>query len=618
MWARWFGSILVFGSCFPLVLAASDSPLIQTLQIRGTRRVVEIETRAGEPFDEARIDRDVHRLWATGWFDDIRVESSQSAGGVQLIFTLVERSRLYLRRIEFKPARERLKPNLQKGEAVDPVLAKKVAAELRRQLVEQGFADARVEAKIKPVGLRQADLDLRVERGRAYQVREVRFSGPLGIRAKELQGALRFTRPKRLLPGLGRLWHGWWLHQPFSEQRVQADLERLRSLYFSGGYFDARVEIGALTIKDGKATVTFDVDSGRHYNLQHLEVVGAGPTKQILPQPDGAFSAKKLCQCLLEARREAEKRGALDFSAELQLKPVPARAWVLPGIKPADQQSPDRRAVGSPSAELTATLKTGPAYRIGRIEFSGHHAVSDTTLRRALLLREGDLFDQERLRRSLARLNRFGFLEPVTTSDVHTELAPDDHRADLKIRVKENRGRWSLWGPLGPASVSGPPGFMIGVRLPPLGQGPAELSTYYATFSLLASPWPWVSVLASAPRVRWQTLVAFERPYLPGQSWQSGFLLTPQLGWGTLAGYGLTRALQAVQITAGQDSARPSGISVPASWRTIEREDDQANIGATGVLNCEEPKPSWMWLRTAGSEATNVAARWFLPAMLRH
>jgi len=105
---------------------------------------------------------------------------------------------------------------------------------------------------------------------------------------------------------------------------------------------------------------------------------------------------------------------------------------------------------------------------------------------------------------------------------------------------------------------------------------------------------------------------------LPGQSWQSGFLLTPQLGWGTLAGYGLTRALQAVQTAAGQDSSHPSGISVPASWRTIEREDDQANIGATGVLNCEEPKPSWMWLRTAGSEATNVAARWFLPAMLRH
>ncbi len=614
MWARWLGSILVLTSCFPLVLAAPVGPLIQTLQIHGMRRPLEIETRTGQAFDESRIERDVRHLWATGWFDDIRVESSESAEGVQLIFTLVERPRLYLRRIRFEPPRERLNLNLQEGEAVDPVMAKQVATKVRRQLVEEGYADARVEIKIEPVGLGKADLRVRVERGRVYRVREVRLSGSLGLGPEELHQALRFTHPRRLVPGLGPLWQGWWLLQPFSEQRLQADVEQLRSLYFSRGYFDARVEIGALKIKDGKATVTVDVDSGRRYGLRYLKIVGTDTTKGIPPQPNGVFSAKELCQCLLEARREAEKRGELDFSAQLQLEDVPAGA--VPRVEPANKQSPDQRAAGSPWVDLTARIRTGPAYRVGRIEFLGHHAVSDSTLRGALVLREGEAFDQQRLWRSLARLSRLGFLEPVTTSDVHTELAPADHRANLKIRVKENRGRWSLSGPLGSVSVFGPPQFTIRARLLPLGKGPVELSTYYATFSLMAFPGPWVGLLTSVPRAHWQAFGALERAYLPGQTWESGFLLSPQLGWRqALAGYGLTHALEALGTAPVPDSSRDSRMSIPALWRTADT-DDQPNVAGTGILDCVERKPSWTWLRTGGSGAMNVAASWFLPALL--
>lgn len=614
MWVQRLGSVLLLGSCFSPVLAASDGLLIQTLQIRGTRRPVKIETHAGQSLDETRIERDVRTLWSTGWFEDIRVESSESAGGVQLIFTLVERPRLYLRRIEFKPSREHLRLDLQEGEAVDPWLAKQVAARLRRRLVEEGYVDASVEAETMPVGLRQTDLHVRVVRGRAYRVRDARISGSLGLGSKELQRALRSTRPRRLLPGIGPLWHGWSLLQPFSEQRVQSDAEQLRSLYFSRGYFDARVEIGALTIKDGKATVTFDVDSGRRYNVRHVEIVGTGPTKESLPQPGGAFSSRNLCQCLLDERREAEKRGEMDFSAQLQLKVVSEQVGDRAQTKPAGEKSPVQQAVGSPRVDLTAILKSGPSYRVARIEFSGHRAVSDAVLRRALVLREGDLFDQERLRRSLARMGRFGFLQPLTNSDVHIKRVSNDNRVNLEIHVKENRGRWSLWGPLGPASASRPPGFMIGARLPTLGQGLVELSTYYVTLSLFASPWSWLGLLTSVQRVHWQALVAFERPYLPGQGWQSGFILSPQLRWQqALAGYGLTHALEAVRMTLAQD---PSGMSVPAWWRTDEIEEDHANIAATGVLNCEERKPPRARLRSIGSGATNLAANWFLPIML--
>jgi surface antigen-like variable number repeat protein len=103
----------------------AEGPLIESLQIRGTRRPLEMETRAGQTLDLARIERDVHRLRATGWFDDIRVDSSEPTPGLQLTFTLVERPRLYLRRVVFQPARERRPLDLGKRASVDVVLARR-------------------------------------------------------------------------------------------------------------------------------------------------------------------------------------------------------------------------------------------------------------------------------------------------------------------------------------------------------------------------------------------------------------------------------------------------------------------------------------------------------------
>ncbi len=93
------GTIFLLALLLCPALRAADGPFIQALQIRGSGRPVEIETHAGQTLDRARIARDVRRLWATGWFEDIRVETSETPEGIQVVFTLVEKPRLYLRRV---------------------------------------------------------------------------------------------------------------------------------------------------------------------------------------------------------------------------------------------------------------------------------------------------------------------------------------------------------------------------------------------------------------------------------------------------------------------------------------------------------------------------------------
>ena len=171
--------------------------------------------------------------------------------------------------------------------------------------------------------------------------------------------------------------------------------------------------------------------------------------------------ADALCASLLAARQVAESQGRLDFSVTLEA---------------AETADP---------IEVTTHVTMGPPYSVGRINFTGHHGINDSTLRRALTLRERDVFDVGKLRRSLSRLNEIGLAEPLSLEDVVVTRHAHTASADVTIPLRERRGRW--W------SVSGPivPGLgsyqaSISSRLPAWGRGIFDASTYYVTFN----SWP--------------------------------------------------------------------------------------------------------------------------------
>jgi outer membrane protein assembly factor BamA len=54
---------------------------------------VNLTSQAGQPYDAYSIRKDVRALWSTGRFDDIRVETAPSAGGISIIFRVTEAPR---------------------------------------------------------------------------------------------------------------------------------------------------------------------------------------------------------------------------------------------------------------------------------------------------------------------------------------------------------------------------------------------------------------------------------------------------------------------------------------------------------------------------------------------
>lgn len=597
----------VFATAFCLLpeISAQEQPLIHLLQIEGTRRPVELETRAGQPLDPARIERDVRRLWATGWFDDIRVESEERGDGAEVKFALIESPRLYLRDAKLDPPGERRAIALALGARIDKVIAAQIAGELRRQLVDEGFSDAMVRAELVPAGFRKADLLLRIEPGRAVRVGEVRFEGSAGLEPKELRKALQATRARRILPGLGPLWGGWKRHAAFSKRAVQEDTGRLRSLYFSHGFFDASVKAEFSAVGSHRQTVTFQVNSGPRYEARGVQVLRENLTLTTGSRTFEGLRVGELCRCLFEARRESERRGELGFAARLEIAPAVSAPEKTSGLGPS---------VAEPEVTLRARVRTGDVHLVGRIEFRGHRSFGDATLRRALAIEEGELFDPARVRRSLARLSRIAGIEPVEMSDLIVRADPRENLLHLTVQIKEKpRGRWALSGPFGPLNALGPMQFMISSRLPGVGGGPLELSTYYASFSLMAFASPWVGLFPTARSLQWLPFLSLQRPYLPGQEWQSGFLVSPQLGGrGTAAAYALTQGNERLRSLLRLDAPSEPDLTVPISWASASNGEDMRV--ASGLLRCEPERSGWTRLARAGTWIAELAAAWMLTA----
>ena len=281
----------------------------------------------------------------------------------------------------------------------------------------------------------------------------------------------------------------------------------------------------------------------------------------------GASAVDELCACLREARQIAESQGRINFSADVAY------------------------AGGDPPAEVSGRIWMGSAHAVGRIIFSGHSAVNDSTIRRAMLIHERDLFDVAKLRRSLARINSMGLFEPLTIADIVVARHDDGVTADVTLPLRERRRRWwSLSGPLLPGM--GPLQASIAARLPPWGRGVLDASTYVVRLNLLGFILP---IAKAAP-------LALERPVVAGQEWLSGFAVPSDFSARTmLMHYGRTHLGRGVEAVLDQGKTDSLVVPVTSGGKVDE------------TLVCDAPKPRLWWLRRGGVLAANLAIAALMP-----
>jgi hypothetical protein len=369
--------------------------------------------------------------------------------------------------------------------------ARDMARAAERQLNDRGYWKAKVDWQFEPTSHDRYDLVLTVVPGEAPKVRSTGETS---------------------------------LHPPkvYSSTAIDNYAAKLTSHYIALGYYDAKVNV-MREVRGKNAMLNFDVVRGNFHRPIDL---------------------KAICGCLFRQRREAERKGIVDFNASLDESGVP-------------------------------DVQLGKPYTVGRISFFGNKHYSDSTVRRNLVLDEGVPLDSELLRRSLNRLNRSGMFETIDERQVQIKDTYRPGVADINIRLVERKhGAWNFSGPL-PLTAS------ISMRLPPWGQRMFELSSYAVSFNLLA----YSSILKLTTARRFLPILALERPFTPGAGWLSGFAITPQIPWNQAANYLYTRFDRRISNRWRDSGVRYPGDVPPSSGgATLIYESPSAPDGPRMVL----------------------------------
>ncbi len=484
--------------------------VVSSVDFQGADPRVNLETQVGRPFDQKTVDDDVQHLWKLGRFDDISVKTRSQPDGTAVIFDLKPAVGPRLRQVHVEPSSVGLNVSVPEGTVLDAREAHEIAGQAQRELVAAGYRDAQVSYSIQPATEHLADLKLTVDEGTAQKLKHTSFSGDPVFTDKELRRQLHALQPRQVM----LFWH---MAPLYSDEAAKSDAARLESFYVSRGYYDATVE----PVGDA-ARLTFAINPGPHYE---------GPTID--------------CNALLASRRESERVGVLDFSARVNVTTSDGRA------------------------QLETITKPGQRYTVGQINFVGNHHYSGKAIRSYFVLQEAAPFDEYLLRKSLARVNRAGWFEPVTENDVAIFPHPQTGIADVTIRFTEKkRGKWSFSGPVGTVSMGGPLEASVSLRV----------ANYVLSISLVALE---PAILPTIPVKPLIYLAGIQRS---GTGWLSGISLAPQLGWQfAVMTYAMTQLRQ--RLTPVLEGNRNLIPDLPVTVETPTGEKP---------LLCQAPQPR-MW-----------------------
>ena len=425
-----------------------------------------IFSHSGDVYNENALERDFMALWNTGFFDDIRLEVTDSEKGGKIVTFFVREKKL-VRSIDYKGLSsveqsdvldefKKHKVGLSIQSQYDPVVIRRAEVVLQELLSAHGKMFATVRHRTRNIPPNSVALTFIVVEGPKVKVGNVRFTGNHVFSSGELARSMKYSRPAGAPP-----WF-YWFHKTYDKERIEADLENIRDLYRDHGYFYAVPKEPDTKMVDTRRRWPFffyswgrgkrvdlniPVEEGLQYRLGRFVIRGNKllTQKQLAPilrlKPGDVFALSKVRKAIENYTKLYGQLGYINFTAS-------------PDIEPDNK----RRLIN-----LALDFEEDKQFIVRRIEFSGNTKTRDKVIRRVLLLSEGDMFNSSFWDLSILRVNQLGYFDRVKKEDYEITQNAKDNTVDVTLKVKE-KGKNSIGFSGG---VSGLAGTFIGAITPP-------------------------------------------------------------------------------------------------------------------------------------------------------
>jgi len=395
---------------------------LQDIQIEGLVRIqagtvfTYLPIKVGEMLDENNTGYIARELYKSGFFKDIQLLRE----GDILVIAVQEKPAIAS--ISFDGNKilddEQLAQILTDvGIASGRVFNRSVLERLESELVQQYFAFGKyginIDTQVKELVKNRVDISINILEGKAAKIKQVKIVGNTVFEEEELT--------KDFQSGLKPWYKFWGTRDRYAKQKLQGDLEALRSQYLNEGYLKFDVPSTQVSISPDKEDIfiTMNIEEGEQYTVNSVELAG----KYLFPEeelkalvdlePGDVFSRAKIVKSNDAITRRLGNDG-----------------YAFPNINAIPEIDEDSKKV-----DLTFFIDPGKRVYVRRINFTGHKTTRDEIYRRELRQMESGWYSQSNVEASRARIQRLAYVESV---EFETLRVPGvDDFVDLNVEIEE-------------------------------------------------------------------------------------------------------------------------------------------------------------------------------------
>lgn len=403
---------------------AFDPFQVKEIRVEGIQRTETgtvfnyLPVKVGDQVDAVKIKDAITALFATGFYNDVRIE----AEGTTLIVSVDERPVVAgisvegAREIEPEQLLKALRENgLAESRTFDRALLESAEFELKKQYFSRGRYSVRINTKVTRLERNRVVIAFDISEGEAAKIRQVNIVGNQTFSEKELLSVFQLTTPG---------WLTWYSkNDQYSKPKLQADIEALRSYYLDRGYLEFAISSQQVALSDDKKDVflTVNISEGQKYTVSSVKLAG----DTVIPEAE----LQKLIDIV---PGEVFARARINAVTERITARLSDEGYAFSNVNPI----PD---IDKTNATAAFTLYVDPGRKtyIRRVNIIGNTRTRDEVIRREMRVVESSPFNGSKIKRSKERLDLLGYFSEV---NVETPLVPDTtDQVDVNVTVTEKQ-----------------------------------------------------------------------------------------------------------------------------------------------------------------------------------
>ncbi len=295
----------------------------------------------------------------------------------------------------------------REGDIVEADLLKVWEKKIEASYRKAGYHFIQVRGQLDETESRKR-VRLNINEGKRYFAGKINFKGNNKISPKELLKELSVD--KGIFAG------------PYSEELLNKDIENLKDVYRKKGFLNIEISKNIIFSKsDNKAGITIVIHEGvqtliRSINFKGAALFNSNHLKKIAQISEGIpFSRVKMEGAILGIVKEYLKKGYI-------------YAKVAKEAAFSDDNS---------SVDLNFNINEGNRVTLGKIILSGNRYTKDKVILRELTLKEGDIYDPEKISQDRQRVYRMGLFRGVKYRQINESKR--ESVKDMILTVNEKK-----------------------------------------------------------------------------------------------------------------------------------------------------------------------------------